>query len=201
MMSLFSLEQFQTQFQQFLASNPQYLEARELFDINPAKNHWLGGGFIYRNLLRMVHGLQQIPDADLDVLVDTGKPGPKEPLNVPSGWMEEKTGFGCPRLITATGRQIDYIYLDEIVDLRINKLEYTVENFLTITPLTIQSVIYNIEQQKLMGDLGIEAIANKEIKINFPRRARFAAKRRGMTMMEYLQSKAAALHKEMKVVG
>jgi len=191
-------KQFETQFKQFLVSNPQYLEARQLFDLNPAKNHWLGGGFIYRNLLRITHDWQ-VPDADLDVLIDTGKTH-KEPLNLPLGWTESETAFGCPKLLTTTGRQIDYIYLDKVVDLRISKLDYTVENFLTITPLTIQSVAYNIEQQKLIGSLGIEAIANKEIKINFPMRARFAALRRKMTMLEYLQSRADALHEEMKII-
>ncbi|NCN86305.1 hypothetical protein GW932_00575 [archaeon] len=136
---------------------PEFEEAKEIVKKNSQGNIWLIGGFIYRNIVAGLYGKEK-PKIDLDFIVEN----PNESFDLPKDWIVSKSRMGSPKLI-GPNYDIDFVPLNNIYSVKKFNLEPTLQTFLSTTPLNIQSIVYDINKNKLIGEKGIWAIENKLI--------------------------------------
>lgn len=89
--------------------------------------------------------------------------------------------------------EIDYIPLNTVNSIERRGLDFTIENFLTGTPFTIQSMAYDVGNGKLVGDVGLKALKEKSFGINNLEQAEIFAEKKGMSVSELIEKKAASM--------
>ncbi len=145
------------------------------------------GGIVSRSIIKSLYRHSQ-PQHDFDFLVKKLK----DPLVVPSEWKINKNRFNNPKLIRGN-IEVDVVPLETVESVLERKLKPTIANFLTGTPLDIQSLIFDVDKKELIGDLGIKALQRKEVRINNKKRFSAKAQRKGLTPPELLQQIAKSL--------
>ncbi|MFH1311583.1 MAG: hypothetical protein ABIH65_04225 [Nanoarchaeota archaeon] len=153
---------------------------------------WLIGGFVYKNIVGIIKEKKQIVN-DLDFLVEN----PSDIMNIPEKyWKMGITSYGNPFFIYSEKREkisIDLNYISSFHSIVSRNLPPIIESFLSGTPLTIQSIAYDLDECKIIGETGISAITKKLIEINNIEEARYETERRKITFEEYLKEKAIPL--------
>jgi len=153
---------------------PEFKEAVEIIKNNSEGRAWLIGGFVCRSIIQELYGVPMSEDVDLDFIVEKAVP-----INVPDGWKIEQNSYGNPKLIGPT-YEIDYIPLSNLHSIIRRNLEPTIENFLTGTPLNVQSIAFDITNNKVVGDIGIKSIKERVIAINDLEQAKHRAEKKGV---------------------
>lgn len=165
----------------------EFSDAREIVKRNSSGKIWLIGGFVYRTIASQLYGLPK-PEVDLDFIVEY----PVSDFNLPSGWKVDRNRFGNPKLVNGK-KQIDYVPLGNIYSILQRQMEPTIENFLTGVPLTVQSVAYDVNENKVIGEIGLNALQRKVVKANDLYFAEYAAKKKGKSLQLMIQEKAGEL--------
>lgn len=111
---------------------------------------------------------------------------------MPEGWTERRNSYGNPKLVNGN-EQIDYIPLSSIQVLRLRGLEPTINNFLMCNPLTVQAVVFDVREKKLVGERGIEALQRRVVEVLDREIAEKAAQKKGKSLRDYIQEKAKSL--------
>lgn len=159
---------------------------------------WLIGGFVYKNIIEIIKGKKQNVH-DLDFLAEN----PSDIIHIPErNWIMGFTHYGNPFFVQS-GRSekvsIDLNYLPSFHSIVSRNLPPTIENFLSGTPLTIQSIAYDIDRRKIIGETGISAIIKELIEINNIEESRYETERRKITLEKYIKQKAAELDFDWKL--
>jgi len=165
----------------------EFSEALEIVKKNSSGKIWLIGGFVYRTIASQLYGLPK-PEVDLDFIVEY----PVSDFDLPSGWRADKNRFGNPKLVNGK-KQIDYVPLGNIYSILQRQIEPTIENFLTGVPLTVQSVAYDINENRVIGEIGIDALQRKVVEANDLPFAEYAAKKKNKSLQAMIQEKADGL--------
>ncbi len=165
-----------------------FIEAVDVVRKNSSGDIWLIGGAVYRTL---VHALYHTPKPaiDLDFIVEYETNGP----NLENGWVQTKNRFGNPKLINGKV-EIDYIPLDKIYSIIKRKMTPKIENYLSGVPLKIAAIAYDVKRGKLVDGGGLEAIKNRKVAVNNFFFANIAARKKGLTLREFILKKAASLN-------
>lgn len=171
-------------FLKFALQRQEFQEAIDLVKANSEGNAWLIGGYVCRGIIQELYGVP-IGDYDFDFFVE----GARE-IRVPDGWEQRINSYGNPKLI-GPHYEIDYVPLKSIHSIVRRGLEPTIDNFLTGAPLTIQSIAYDIDNQKVIGEAGILAIKNREVGINNLEQAKHRAAKKGVILEELVAGVAA----------
>jgi len=180
-------DELAAEFNRRIGQVPEYQEAYELVRKNSQGRVWLIGGFVFRMLAHQLYGAG-LPSADLDFIVEA----PIYPLQLPQGWEERSNSFGNPKLVGPTF-SIDFIPLDAIHALQSLGLSPTIENFLAHTPLTIQSIAYDIEKRQLLGEAGLRALKERSVGVHNMVAAEEWSARYGISIEYYVREKASGL--------
>lgn len=143
-----------------LNQNTAYLEALKIVRENSQGKIWLIGSGVYKTLLNLLYN-QSHPVKDWDFIVEKIK----DPLKLESGWETEKNKHGNFKL-KKDGLILDFISLDNIHNIKQRGLSPDINHYLTGTPLTIQSVVFDTEARKIIGEIGINSISKKVVDIN-----------------------------------
>ena len=143
-----------------LAESKAYQYALDIIRKNSEGKIWLIGGFIFRTLVNKLYGCKS-PSKDFDFIVENIT----KPLMLPRGWQELETKFGNPKL-KKDNIVIDLISLNNVLSIQRRNLKPSIKNFLSGTPLTIQSIAFDINRQVLIGRIGIYSIKNRIVGIN-----------------------------------
>ncbi|MBI2635324.1 MAG: hypothetical protein HYW79_02155 [Parcubacteria group bacterium] len=151
-------------------------------------NIWLIGGFVYRNIARGLYGTSK-PSVDLDFIVEKVN----QNLTFPLGWTNAHNRYGNPKFIRTDGLAVDFVPLNNISSILRRKVEPTIYNFLTGTPLTIQSIAYDVKNNRVIGSIGIKALQSKTISINDAEQAKIYANKKERAIEEIIQEKAKEL--------
>ncbi len=165
----------------------EFSEALEIVKKNSSGKIWLIGGFVYRIIASQLYGLPK-PEVDLDFIVQT----PVLEFNLPNGWMLERNRFGNPKLVNGK-KQIDYVPLEKIHSILQRQIEPTIENYLTGVPLTVQSVAYDFYENRVIGEVGINALKRKVVEVNDLPFAEYAARKKKQSLQEMIKEKAEGL--------
>lgn len=163
-----------------IQDNKEYQEAVAIIRRNSHGRIWLIGGFIYRTLANTLYGIPMKSDLDLDFVLER----PSDSLILPPEWEIRKNIFGNKKLLKGNIR-IDYIPLFSIGQ--------TIEDALKIAPLTIQSIAYNLDTLRIIGEIGIKAILERTARINNPEQTRRYLQMKGLSLEDYVKDKVRSL--------
>ena len=148
---------------------------------------YLIGGKVYRTIISEQEGLQQ-PSCDYDFLVDHIT----EKLILPKGWQETQNKYGNTKLLNESV-SVDIVPLKNVHSILRRKLSPTKENYLSGTPFTLQSILYDIHAKKVQGSAGIEAILTKTVRIHNYHEAAYQAHMKRVSVIDLLKEKAKSV--------
>lgn len=174
-------------FKAAIQDSPIYAEALDLVRKNSSGKIWLVGGFLSRNITYQLYGREK-PDCDVDFIVEE-----LLPLRyVPPGWIERPNAFGNPKFLKQ-GQEIDCVPLRNIYSIQRRGLTPTIENYLTGTPFTPQSLAYSVEGDCLLGEIGAHAIRKRIFAVNDLEEAKHSARIKGKSLVDLMREKAESM--------
>ena len=165
----------------------EYSEAVEIVQQHASGKVWLIGGFVYRTIAHLLYNTP-VPEVDLDFIVEHEETD----FNLPEGWVLQHNRYGNPKLVHGQ-KSIDYVPLQNIHSLGQQNLEPTIDNFLNVAPLTVQSIVHDTQKQEIVGETGIRALLDKTVGVHNQASAEHAAQKKGKTLQQYLQDTAESL--------
>lgn len=143
-----------------LSENKIYLEVLSVVKENSGGKVWLVGSGAYKTLLNLLYRSNyEIKNWDFIVEKIT------KPLKLENSWAAGETKHGNPKL-KKDDFVIDLIALDNIHSIKERNLEPSINNYLNGTPLTIQSIAFDVDENELLGEMGIKSILTKKVGIN-----------------------------------
>ena len=175
----------------FLVSVNDSIEFQETIDIiqdNSSCNFWLIGGFIYRSIASKLYGLKK-PKVDFDFIIEK----PTEKILFPNSWRRTVNRYGNLKFIKNDGLEIDFVPLENVHSIIRRGLSPSIENFLTGTPLNIQSIAYDVKNKIIKGDVGIKALVQQIVAVNDFEQAKIYSARKGKLINNIIQEKALSL--------
>lgn len=181
-------------FSELIENNENYRIAYDIVRRNSKGKIWLIGGALSRNLTQLVHGTPQ-ESFDFDFVVEEEV----ENIIIPDGWEIEKNKFGNPKFVNGE-LSIDFVPIKTFESIIRNDLEPTIENVLSKTPFTIQALVYDTEDKKIIGDVGLEAFENKIFEVNSLEDAKILANKKGIELNELILKKAKSMGFEARFV-
>lgn len=167
--------------------NLRFREALEIVKSNSSGKIWLIGGFVYRTIASQLYGTPK-PAVDFDFIVEKAV----ECFTLPESWSLEQNRFGNPKFVHGHN-SIDYVPLDKVCSITSRALSPTIENYLSGVPLTVQSIAYDVYGDKVIGEIGIDALKRRVIEINNLHFAEYAASKKGISVEEMIKQKAESL--------
>ena len=165
----------------------QYAESLEIIRKNSLGKIWLIGGTVYRTIVSQLYGTQK-PETDLDFIVEK----PVEKFDLPFGWYVRENRFGNAKFINGA-KQIDYVPLKTIFSICQRNIEPSIENYLSGVPINVQAMAYDVDTEKIIGDVGIEALLQGVVAVNNLYFAEYAANKKGKPVNAMIQEKADSL--------
>ncbi|MBI2564469.1 hypothetical protein HYV79_00575 [Candidatus Woesearchaeota archaeon] len=138
-------------------------DIQKLLDVlseNTSGNLYLVGGFVYRSIALKLQGLHMETMPDLDFVTDK-----IEIKNIPADWMLGKNRYGGLKIHTQKF-SIDIDEFKHHVNINYLNLPQTIESYLEATPLNIQSIAFDVKNKKIIGDVGIKSLNDKEIGVS-----------------------------------
>jgi len=121
---------------------------------------WLIGGAVYQNLANRLYGRDNSPK-DYDFILENKN----EEIMVPFGWTKQNSSLNGHRLIESFGEGIiDFVSLDEVYSINQRHMTPHISNFLSGTPLNIQSMAYEVHDKTLEGHEGIDSLEKKLVR-------------------------------------
>lgn len=158
-------------------------------------NVWLIGGQVYRTAASVLYDRPVVQSYDFDFLLEC--PNQQDLPSVP-GWRRLRTGMGGIRLQRGT-QQIDIVALADAVHpndkMRLARMSTPdrVESYLGYVPLTVQSIVYNIDLEVVYGAIGTRALLEQTVALNNNENCSTYCARHGMTIPEFINRKAESL--------
>lgn len=177
-------------FLKVVKDDKKFQQAVQIVRENSQGKFWLIGGGLFRNIVKGLYGINFPLIKDFDFIVE--KPNSK--LILPEGWKVSTNSFGNPKLISPDNLQIDFVYLDNLHQLRLRGFKPSIERYLETTPLTVQSIIFDFSKHKVFGPVGIKAILSKTVAANDLKWAKWYVKTINLTVEEYIKREADRLN-------
>lgn len=189
-LSDFGSRDFSEIYQKFAESDGRLNEAYEIARTNSKGNIWIIGGYVYRNLARMIYDEKNhysLENIDIDLLVEE----PGKTFNLSEEWKVKWTPFSNLRF-TKGRRKIDLNLLQSLQWLWARNLNrpHTIYDFLENTALNIQSIVFDFGKKEIEGDIGMQAIRMAKVFVNNHQSARFQAMTKGISIDELIMQKA-----------
>ena len=177
----------------YIKDNTNFQEIfTKIKQICPSEKIWLIGGQVFRPILKEIYDIPFKQSSDFDIITEQ-KTDPKK-LSIFKDWEINQTSLGSPRL-TKGEQQIDLIFLDEAVNPKdkdnIKKMftQDKLSSYLSRVPLNIQSMVFDLDTQEIVGDIGIKAIEDKKIFINNIDECLEFCKRRKISIRNFIDNK------------
>jgi hypothetical protein len=171
--------------QKFLpyTKDPVFLEVLDLVKQNSKGKIWVIGGYVYKNIINSINNIDKIYNYDIDFIVEERNNDLKEV----SGWRIETNNYGSQNYVR-DGNKMSFTDIHKAV--RVSGLKkLTIDQFIEETPLNIQSIAYDLQENKLIGEKGIDALISKSLKVNNPEQAKFYAERKDKKVEDILKEK------------
>ena len=163
-----------------------FQEVLSLVKTNSKGKIWIIGGFIYRNIVAQINNTAPY-NYDMDFIVEKKN----KTLKKVAGWRIENNSYNNPNYVTDSHKMS---FTDMKKAVRISGMaKPTIDNFILDTPLNIQSIAYDLKNNKLIGEKGIRALADRIIAVNHLEQAGFYAQRKNKTLNELINEKAHEL--------
>lgn len=145
---------------------------------------WLVGGAVSKVLCEELYGTKT-DEFDFDFICEKLK----KKIIILKGWGVQYTKYGNPTFMKES-ISVDFWPISDQYWIKENHLEPTIENFFVGVPFTIQAMAYDIKYRKVIGEIGIKALLDREIKVNNLAAAQKLVQRKGITINERMRSTA-----------
>ncbi len=166
--------------------HPVFLETLHLVQRNSHGKIWLFGGFLYRNLAYCLYGGVEY-SYDIDFLVEQRT----ESIVPFPGWNIETNSYGNQNYVRAYNR-MSFTGLQQVS--KANGLHhYTIAEIIDRTPLTIQSIAWDITGGALIGYKGIVSLCERIIRVNNRPPLEEYAKKKSLNPEDIVEKKAQEL--------
>lgn len=175
-------------FREFISKDADFNIAKELVFRNSEGKRWLIGGYLYRSLAYLICGHSKSEAVDFDFIVEKIN----EEIILSAGFELRENRYGNPKFVKEK-ISVDIVPLATVHSIRRRGLEPTIENYLTGTPLTIQSIAYDLDNGNLIGNTGIRALLCQEVGINNLSQAKIYAGKKGLSIEDIVKRKAESL--------
>lgn len=142
-----------------LLKNEGYLEALDVVKKNSRGKIWLIGGGVYKTLLNLLYG-DNFKTKDWDFIAERLVEAPRFEC-----WEVMKSGFGNPKLKKGDF-YVDLVPLDNIHSIKERGLEPNIDNYLSGTPLTIQSIAFDVDEHSILGEVGLRSVLTRTVGVN-----------------------------------
>ena len=167
-----------------LRKNNNFDDIMAIVRSNSKGNIYLVGGTVSRTLACKLYGGMQ-KNQDFDFVVDKLNKN----LKIPKGWRVSYHKFGNPTF-KKDDFEIDIFPLSDYEYIKKNNLKPTITNFLAGVPFSIQALVFDVKNKKLIGKKGIEALKTRKFKVQNIESAKEVAKRKGISINERMLQKA-----------
>jgi hypothetical protein len=144
---------------------------------------WIIGGYVFRTCASGLYGIER-PPCDLDVIVSSI-------ASSPPGWEVQQNRFGTTKWVSAAG-SIDVVPLYQVHYIASSHIQPTMVHYLQGTPLTVQSIVYDMYNGGLYGE-SINALLRREVAVHNRFTFPYAAKMKGKSPAGYLEEMAQSL--------
>ena len=151
-------------FTQIVSQDETYQEAVRIVRANSYGKIWLIGGFLYRTLASQLYGVKK-PSKDFDFIVERAE----HKLILPESWKVTVNRFGNPKFVGTF--EIDFVTLNRVHSIMRRGVEPNIQNFLNGVPLNIHSLVYDVDNEEVIGNIGISALERKVVSVCNPEMA------------------------------
>jgi hypothetical protein len=182
--------ELEREFNEIIARNGEYQEAIEIARCNSLGKFWITGGAVFRKLNQLLYG-GGVENHDFDFISET----PRRMLHVPKEWERRNNRYGYPKFVCGE-KEIDFVPLEGVHYITMNGLEPTIENYLKGTLLTVQTIAYDVGEEKLIGDVGYRALIDRKVQVNNREQLEIYSEKAGVSPEEILVSKTKSLEFE-----
>ena len=134
---------------------------------------WLIGSGVYKNLLKIKHGINLSLD-DYDFVVEEMK----KPLPKLKGWEISENTFGNLRF-KKDGITVDPVPLNNMLLLKEWGWKPNIRNYMRQVGFSVQAIAFDVNKKKIVGGKAIQDISKKVIRINNKRNYEWAVAKYG----------------------
>lgn len=173
----------------FLKENKEFKDVLRIVSLNNKGKTWLIGGFVFRNLANIIYSSTTKHESDIDVLISDF---PKKFCTI-KGWSIKKNRFGNPKFIKGH-RTIDLVPIKNVSQIVRMQLKPSINNYLKYVPFNIQSIAYDLNNKKLLGKIGKDALLRKKIAVNNMEQAKIYLSKKGLSSKEWISQKIKELN-------
>lgn len=179
-----------------IEGNLKFNEALEIARRNSREGGlWVIGGTVFRTIVQELYGVEGEESYDFDFIIEN--PVRREEVVLPTGWSVVETGLGSLRFMHRT-MQVDFVSLCDAMHssdsprVLVNR-EERLQSYFKRTPLTVQSIAYDVLRRSIVGDIGIRAILEKTIAVNYFDECLQFCRRRRISVYEFMSRKGSQL--------
>ena len=180
------MDDISRRFAGLIEQNEDYHGALQIVRNNSSGGVWMIGGAVYRTL--MFDDCEQAKDFDFIADIIRNDRG----LFVPAKYWARRNRFGGLKFV-ASDVEIDLAALSDVYHICKKRVGVKIGNYLKYVPFNIHSIVWDVSEQKIFGDVGIKAMADRVLRVNDLEMAEDMAERYGMTVQEALEKKAMEL--------
>ncbi len=166
---------------------PNCIDILKLLDVNTRGKVYMLGGGVFRQITSK-YWKEKIEYRDFDFVA----PEVVEELTLPRGWVAQKNSYGAHKVFTGE-TTIDLWSHAQQYSIVSRGLPFTIEAVLQLTPLTIQSIAYDLQENSVKGGAGLDAIRSRTVGVNCLDQAKHYCSLKGFSVNEFIQQKAMAL--------
>ncbi len=175
-------------FLKWTKDNKDFEESVHVVKSNSQGRLWMIGGFVYKTIISELYGNKK-PELSLRFFVEK----PNENIKSYGWWVYNKQDKNGNYLFSSTEKLMMFTPLDRIRPMREMGIEPTINNYFFGIPLTVQAIVYDVNNSKIIGERGINSIMKKTVGINSRKFAERAARKLNIGLEEYVQNKADEL--------
>jgi len=169
-----------------------FCQAVDLVCQNAQGGVWVIGSYVFGSLASALYDAPpscgDISCGDIDFIVENSCGA----VQLPRGWSLQRNRCGNPKFVK-DGLRVDYVPLSTVSSIVRRGLEPTIENYLRGTPLTVQSIAFDVRTSKVIGLVGMRAVQERTVAVHDPVELVIASELKGLSVEAYLTRKADKL--------
>ncbi len=162
-----------------IKEDPDFQRSLELVRKNSNGKIWVMGSFVFRNIASKVYNLPKPIIKDYDFVVEKMVISPEMKYSL--------NHFGGLKIDNGL-KKTDIWELKETYLIKKNNLNPTIENCLKTASLNIQSIAYDIEENKIIGETSLRGIIDKKILANNIENFQYYVNAYKITMEDYINA-------------
>ena len=191
------MEEYTSIIKRVISKDSLFNEAADIAKANSTGGKiWVVGSFLYKNILKEKYGLDNLKIGDYDFILENQRDYSN--TWAPHDWTIKTTLFGGPRFFRGDS-QIDIYPISDTChniapkEFMGNTAEEKIKTYIQNVLFDIQSMAYDLGEEKLYDAGSIKAMQKKEMRVIRLNDCIEIAKRKNISLEDYSDSKASPM--------